>query len=178
MWKIKLFFDDRKEEEWINKMAAQGWHFKRIFLRLYFFEKGEKGEYIYRCDLLNNFGMGKEVQEYIQFVESTGAELVYKKLHWVYFRQHRALGKFELYSDSASKLGYLNRMLVLNGKVGLFNLLLAIVNGVAIKLNGGTQLNHFLNGFVMGIFLVVFISTILLTLRRWNLKKQLALHEI
>lgn len=178
MWKFRLFFDDQKEEKWINEMAAQGWHFKRSFLRGYFFEKGEIGEYIYRCDLLNNFGMGKEVQEYIQFVESTGAELVHKQFHWAYFRQHQSLGEFELYSDATSKLGYLNRMLGLNIKVALINLLLAVVNGFFAQDNGGAQLNDFLSGFVMGIFLVIFISIILLTLRRWNLKKQLTLHEI
>lgn len=178
MKKYKVFFDDAKEEKWINDMSAKGWHLTNYNYRFYTFEKGEPDEYTYRCDLLDNFGFGKAAKEYIEFVESTGAEKVFKRLHWVYFRQHRDLGPFELYSDATSKLSYINRMLTLYGTVIFLNVISAFANGGLSFTDSGLRMNSFLSGVNSGITAVLLIPTVGLWLRRRKLKKKLTLFEV
>lgn len=178
MKKFKYFLDDEKEEQWINDMATQGWHLRNYNLLYYTFEKGEPGEYTYRCDFLDNLGFGKSAKAYIEFVESTGAELVYKNLQWVYFRQHRDLGEFELYSDGASKLGYINRLFLLYVAIAVINLIGALANGGLFLADNELHFNHFISGVNMGIFAVLLIATAMLWIRRKNLKKRIELYEI
>jgi hypothetical protein len=178
MRKFKLFFDETKEEQWVNDMSQQGWHLKNHRIFFYIFEKGEPGQYVYRCDMLEGFGYSKVAKDYIDFVEGTGAELVYKKLHWVYFRQHRNVGPFELYSDTSSKLMLINRVLMLYIALALIGLLLAIINGGASLYGEVLHLNDFFAGVGTGIFAVMLIPITMLLIRRRNLKKKMALYEV
>jgi hypothetical protein len=178
MRKFKLFFDETKEEQWINDMSQKGWHLKNHPTTHYIFEKGEPGQYVYRCDMLEGFGFSKVAKDYIDFVEGTGAELVYKKLHWAYFRRHRDLGPFELYSDASSKLMLINRVLFLYIAIALIGLILAIINGSASLFGEVIHLADFFTGVGTGIFAVMLIPISMLIIRRRNLKKKMALYEV
>ena len=176
--KFNYFFNDESEENWINEMSAKGWHFKQFRLGMYAFEKGEPGEYIYRVDYLDKLGFGKAVKEYIDFVESTGPELVQKQLNWVYFRQHRDLGEFELYSDSASKLQFINRLLAFIVAIIFVNLLSIVANGSISFTGDGHSIHSFFAGFSSGVIMMLLIPTISLVKRRKKLKKKSELFEV
>lgn len=178
MRKFNYFLNDENEENWINEMSAKGWHFKKFRFGMYAFEKGEPGEYTYRIDYLDRFGFGKSVREYIDFVESTGPELVQKQFHWAYFRQHRDLGDFELYSDSASKLQFINRVLAFISAIIVLNVLSIIANGSISISESSHSMHSFFAGFSTGVIMMLLIPTTSLMMRRKKLKKKSALFEI
>ena len=175
---LKLFFNEEREEQWLNEMCAKGWHFKKWRGFTYIFEKGEPGEYTYRYDYLLKFGFGKEVKEYIDFVEGTGAELVQKRYSWAYFRQHRDEGPFVLYSDVASKLQFINRLFALYVTVIIINILSIVMNSSLSITNGGHSVHDFFTGMSTGVIAVFIIPTILLYFRRNKLKKKSELFEM
>ncbi|MDE1455460.1 DUF2812 domain-containing protein, partial [Bacillus paralicheniformis] len=45
-----LAWQDRKEENWLNEMAKQGWMLKSFFLFIYIFEKTKPSNTVYRLD--------------------------------------------------------------------------------------------------------------------------------
>jgi hypothetical protein len=175
---FKLFFNEEREEQWLNEMCAKGWHFKKWRAYKYTFEKGEPGEYTYRLDYLLKFGFGREVKEYIDFVEGTGAELVQKNFSWAYFRQHRDEGPFVLYSDTSSKLKFVNRLFAFYVTVILINILSIVMNGSLSLTEGDHSVHDFFTGMGTGVITVLIIPTILLYIRRTKLKKKTALFEM
>ena len=67
-----------KEEQWLNDMAAQGKVLLSVRYATYEFEDSQPGEYAIRLEMLEKFPGSEESQQYIEFVESTGAEFVGK----------------------------------------------------------------------------------------------------
>lgn len=102
MKKFRLYFDKDKEEEWLNQMVDEGWAMKSFFLGMFTFEPCEPGEYIYRTDLL--WSGGKGVQDYAEFLEDTGVEIVDRWFRWIFLRRKTSEGPFELYTDLESKI--------------------------------------------------------------------------
>ncbi|MEN6594678.1 MAG: DUF2812 domain-containing protein [Clostridiaceae bacterium] len=109
----KWFFawDFDKEEKWLNNMAARGLALVAVHGIFYTFEQSEPGEYGIRIELLNNMPSFPESEEYIHFVESTGAEHIGSTFRWVYFRKKKANGTFDLFSDFNCRIRHLNRVL-------------------------------------------------------------------
>ena len=180
MRKFKIFLDDAKEEQWINDMANEGWYFQSFHFPFYTFTKGEPGEpgeYEYRTEMLEGFGYGKAANEYLDFVKSTGVEVVQKRFNWVYFRQHKSKGDFELYSDPVSKLSYINRIYTLYGTWAVLNLVFAIFNGAATLLDNSFQFNSFIAGLNTGVFIALIYPLAKTVYRKRNLKREIALYE-
>lgn len=102
------FLDE--EEQWLNEMSEQGWHLQQVRFFRYIFEQGAPGQYIIRAEMPG----GEEApKEYIEFMESTGAEYLSSTGGSIfYFRKLAALGEFELYSDVDSRLKHMNRWLL------------------------------------------------------------------
>ena len=120
---FRFFLDYEKEENWVNEMAAEGWHLRRNIISLFVFEQGEPGKYIYRNELVVG---GKK--DYYEFLESLNIECVSKFGVWAYYRKEAADGEFELLSDAISKIKYLKSIskifisiAILCILVGLFN---------------------------------------------------------
>ena len=67
-----------KEENWLNSMAAQGKALVSARYATYEFEDSIPGEYAVRLEMLENLPSSPEGQQYISFVEETGAEYVGK----------------------------------------------------------------------------------------------------
>lgn len=114
---IKCFWawDFEKEENWLNQMAAKGLALVTINFPIYTFEECTPGEYNVRLEFLDNLPIHTESQRYIKFLEETGAEYLGSVTRWVYFRKKTTHGTFDLYSDNASRLKHLNRILLLLG---------------------------------------------------------------
>src|SRR5690606_15366944 len=96
---IKFYSNFEKEEQWLNRMAAQGWHCTDYALGRYVFEKGEPGEYIYRLQLLDYPAAHAESAAYLAFLEETGVEVIATWFRWVFLRKKAADGPFEIFSD-------------------------------------------------------------------------------
>lgn len=67
--KVYLAWDFKKEELWLNEMAAEGWALEHAAFCSYTFVRCEPGEYIIRMEMNAD-------RDYRSFVEETGAEIV------------------------------------------------------------------------------------------------------
>lgn len=124
MTKYRWFWvwDFDKEERWLNEMAANGWNLVSVGYCRYIFEKGEPGAYTYRLE------MHGYDENYISFMEETGAEYVGKVLQWLFFRKRSELGQFDIFSDIDSKMAHLNKIYKLVMALGTANLVIGVVN--------------------------------------------------
>ena len=117
-----------REEQWLNRMAAQGLVLVDVGFCKYVFEECVPGEYQVRLELLENQLNHAESQQYIRFIEETGAEQVGNYFRWIYFRKKTADGSFDLYSDNASRIRHLKRIIALILPISLANIAIGISN--------------------------------------------------
>lgn len=117
-----------KEEKWLNEMAAKGWALISVGFCSYEFEECLPGEYTIRLEFLDNRIHSAESQRYIEFVETTGVEQVGSYWKWIYFRKRKADGDFELFSDNASRIKHLSKIIRLLVILGSFNLFVGCYN--------------------------------------------------
>lgn len=131
-------WDFDKEEAWLNQMAAQGYCLTSVGFFQYTFESCLPGEYGVRLELLENVPSHPESAQYIAFLEETGAEYLGCVIRWAYFRKKTADGPFSLYSDNASRVKHLNRLLLLLGVLALSQFCIALSNLSAFFGSGHT----------------------------------------
>ena len=104
MIKFRYYIDNQKEQDWLNKLSREGWALKKFFLGFYKFEKCEPGEYEYQIDLMPE---NVEQQDYYDFMEEAGVEVVCRWYYWVYLRRKTSSNnEFKLYSDKESLKGH------------------------------------------------------------------------
>lgn len=166
----RFFLDYEKEEAWVNDMADQGWHLKRTMVGYFVFEKGEPGQYIYRNELVK----GKN-QDYYDFLDTMNIECVSKFGPWAYYRKKKLEGPFELFSDSSSKIKYLQSISRLFISVAFLNLLIGFIN---LYIGLGESTERFLTtGLSFINFIVVIIMCMqILKVERRKKGLQLELH--
>lgn len=117
-------WDFEKEEKWLNEMAADGWALVRVGFSRYTFERSAPEEYTVRLEM-----HGYE-EDYIDFMEDTGAEYIGRVFHWLYFRRKSEYGEFDLFSDIDSRIAHVNRIHSLLWILGIANLLIGIANSL------------------------------------------------
>ena len=113
---IKKWFwawDFEKEEAWLSECAAKGLALVSVGFCRYDFEECNPGAYQVRLELLDNRPSHPESMQYLRFLEETGAEHVGSYMSWVYLRRPAELGAFDLFSDNASRVRHLGRILAL-----------------------------------------------------------------
>ena len=164
-----------KEEKWLNEMAAKGLSLVSVKFAAYKFEETLPGEYNICLQLLDNQAHRVENENYISFFEETGAEHVGTFGRWVYFRKKAAEGRFEIFSDNASRVKHLTNIIALLGwvtalnlAVGCYNLYLYLIWREAISL-------LFIVSFLVVILGVIGIVKLLL--KRKKLKNEQQLFE-
>ena len=136
-----------KEEQWLEDMAAQGKALISARYATYEFEDSAPGEYAVRLEMLEHAPDSPEGRQYIEFVESTGAEYIGKVMKWVYFRKKTADGPFELHGDNATRIKHLGGiirllkpLMALNVGMGVYNLCIGIgLNSVVIVVCAGAS---------------------------------------
>lgn len=104
-------WDFDKEERWLNEMAAKGLALVSVGWCRYDFEDSLPGEYRVALEMPEAYPGTAEGQKYVEFVESTGAEHVGTLNRWIYFRRKACDGGFEMFSDNASKVKHLTRIM-------------------------------------------------------------------
>lgn len=102
MMKFRLYFDKDKETKWLNEMSGQGYAMTGFCMGFYSFEKCEPGEYIYQVDFTDGFFGVSE--DYREFMQDTGVEVVCLWGYWVILRKKASEGAFELYTDVESRI--------------------------------------------------------------------------
>ncbi|WP_462410845.1 DUF2812 domain-containing protein [Neobacillus sp. Marseille-QA0830] len=177
----KLFYDFEKEERFINDMSANGMALIDYSWCKYVFEEAPKGEYIYRLELLEHPANHPESQNYIQFMEDTGAELVASYHRWAYFRRKAADGEFTIYSDLDSKLQHYKRIMTLFAAVAGLNFLIGILNlflGNLSATTGRPPINTYMSilSFSVAALLLIFII-LPLNKKIENLRSDKGIHE-
>lgn len=123
-----------KEEAWLNDMANRGYALHSYSFCRYVFENCEPGEYSVRIELLDQLPNNPTSQQYIRFVEETGAQHVASYLRWVYFRKKRSDGEFNLFSDLESRIRHLQRIWRLMLPLMLINLWYGLFNGLILSM--------------------------------------------
>ena len=122
---IKKWFwvwEFEKEEHWLNTMAQSGWVLDDVSFCTYHFVACEPGEYSVRLE------MHSADDDYISFMEETGAEYVGRMVQWIYFRKKTEHGPFDLFSDLDSRIAHLDRIGKMLLAVGGANLAIGLAN--------------------------------------------------
>lgn len=164
---FRTFIDYEKEERWINAQSLKGLHLKRALPFYYQFEEGKPGEYIYRVVLLP-----KDREEYLEFLTSTGVEIVCKFYKWAYVRKKSEEGLFELYSDHTSKITYNNQIILFYLSLFIINLI-SVISNISIFLTSNHESLENLNGWTGVLNSLVLILLIFPLLKTYNKKNAL-----
>ncbi|MBQ8515538.1 MAG: DUF2812 domain-containing protein [Ruminococcus sp.] len=168
-------WDFDKEEKWLNEMAAKGLALVGVGFCRYEFEECVPGEYDIRLQLLEHNHCHAESQNYISFVEETGAEHVGSWIRWVYFRKKTAEGEFQLLSDFDSRIKQLSLIITMIALISLANLMIGISN-VSLMIGNSSEVNGvgFLN---LAIGVLGSLGTWRLLRKRKALKKEQEIFE-
>lgn len=164
-----------KEEKWLNEMAAKGLCLISVGFCRYEFEECLPGECKIRLELLENDPRSIESEQYISFLEETGAEHVGSYMRWAYFRKKTIDGQFELFSDNSSRIKHLTRIISFLGVICGLNLFLGCYNlFVFFYWQMGIHLIGIIN-MVLSLFVAICIFRLLKKRRR--LKEEQLLFE-
>lgn len=115
-------WDFDKEDQWLNEMALAGWVLDSVGFCKYNFVKCEPGEYTVRLE------MHDQDDEYVAFMEETGAEYIGRIVKWIYFRKKAVDGPFEIFSDIDSRISQLDKISKLTASLGFANLAIGLAN--------------------------------------------------
>ena len=124
-------WDFEREEQWLNTMAHTGWLLDSVGFCTYRFIPCPAEEYTVRME------MHAWDEDYLRFMEETGAEYLGRMATWIYFRKKTSDGVFDLFSDMDSRIGHLNRIGKLLAAVGVANLLIGLANTLSSAWNLG-----------------------------------------
>ncbi|MCR5120632.1 MAG: DUF2812 domain-containing protein [Lachnospiraceae bacterium] len=111
MTRFRIYFDKDEETRWLNRMAKNGYAMDNFFLGFYQFSPCEKGEWQYQIDIGHGFcGVN---DNYADFMEEMGVEIVQSWGPWVILRRKAAEGPFELFSDVDSRIEQYKKILLM-----------------------------------------------------------------
>lgn len=119
---IRFFTNYEREEQWLNEMAAQGWHCRGYVFGRYLFERGEPGAYTYRIQFLDYPADHPRSAPYLDFLREAGVEVVASCFRWVYLRQAASAGPFELFSDRESRIAHYRKIIMMLLPLAVVNL--------------------------------------------------------
>lgn len=128
VYKLFWAWQFEQEEQWLKQCSSRGMQLSDVGFLRYTFELDNPEIYNYKVELLNNWPTHAESEAYIRFVEETGAEMVGSIMRWVYFRKPKQLGNFDLFSDNASRIKHLNRVLTLFVPLFVMEMVLGLMN--------------------------------------------------
>ena len=174
----KPYWNYEKEEAWLNGKSAQGLALTGYSWCRYEFEDSNKGEYVYRIELLSHPSSHPESQKYIAFLEDIGIEHVSSYMRWIYLRKKSADGAFDLYSDIDSKIAHYKKISTLVLTVAGIELGAAALNLSLFIAGGQIFTTNLMLGCVTLAFGILFIGIGLPPLAKLRrLKKERRIRE-
>ncbi len=102
-----------KEERYLEKMTASGWHFEKYRFPFYYFKRDEPKKVTYHIDFKEDLD---NLPEYLSIHRDAGFQNVFQypilQGTWMYFRHETAPNeaKAKLYTDSASLIDLCKRI--------------------------------------------------------------------
>jgi uncharacterized membrane protein YuzA (DUF378 family) len=109
--KFYPIWQEEKELTWLSTMSQDGWHLKKKGYSTYWFEKGEKTEYIYTIDYKPT--TDKDIDEYKAIYNDAGWEFIDGYAGWQYFKILKSSKPNNIYCDVQSKKRRLKKILML-----------------------------------------------------------------
>ena len=165
-----------KEEKWLDEMSAQGWALDKVGFCRYEFVQCEPGEYATRLEMLEEPVDAEKSREYIEFVESTGAEYIGHVVKWVYFRKKAADGGFDQYSDIDSRIRHVQRIIRLFAPLLCINML-NTVNVLNLSAQVPTAMKIFCITIVLAVDALLAFGLYKLNGMKKRLEKERMMHE-
>ena len=156
VWRFFTIAQWEEENKWLNQMEQNGWHLVRInFLLRYVFEKGSKGEYIYKLDLPDNIEYRDNELSYRDFLTECGIDIVCEQKQWLYLRKKSSDGPFDKKDDLFSKLIMCNKAYsyaidTLTKLLRYFAILLVLFI-LALNILDQPTIKNILKGMIMGV---------------------------
>ena len=117
-------WDFEKEEQWLNAMANSGWLLDGVGWCTFHFVACEPGAYTVRLE------MRDRDENYLAFMQETGAEYIGRVVQWIYFRKKTEYGEFDIFSDLDSKIEHLHKIGKALSAIGFANLAIGIANSL------------------------------------------------
>ncbi|WP_088809147.1 MULTISPECIES: DUF2812 domain-containing protein [Listeria] len=102
-----------KEEQYLEKMAASGWHFEKYRFPFYYFKQGEPKKMSYQIDFKADLN---DLSEYVSLHEDAGFQNVFQysifQGAWMYFTHETVPNEpqAQLYTDSESLIELCKRI--------------------------------------------------------------------
>ncbi len=164
------------EEKWLNQMANDGYELVDVGFGRYTFDACEKGEYSYKLELLDHYPTSQKSQDYISFIEETGANYIGHVSRWAYFKKKSDDGDFDLFSDYESRVKHMNRMLSLLTIIFVANFLVACGN-MTTYIASKAHISMFCVG--LGVIMCLFIGIGMFKVlgKKMQLKSESELYE-
>ena len=160
MIKFRLYWDKDKETVWLNDMAAKGYAMTGFFAGFYTFEKCEPEEYTYQIDFGDKFG--SVTDDYREFMEETGVEIVQTWGFWVILRKKTADGPFVLYTDVDSQITHYTKIRNMFKVAAIIELICFYIELFAFyQLPAGERTLNLFFTILVGIFLIVVLKAAL-----------------
>lgn len=163
MVKFRLYYDVDKEAEWLNEWSEKGYAMKSFFAGFYTFEACEKGKYLYQIDALSKFGTVSE--DYKEFMQEAGVEIVQVWGPWVVLRREASMGPFELYTDVESKIQNFKKRMKVYKVAAIVEIICFMIEMIS-ALRGSDVAMYF--AILVGLFVFVFCRAIFNTTRNIN----------
>lgn len=153
MIKFRLYLDKDTETEWLNQMAAEGFAMTGFCMGFYHFDRCEPGKYIYQVDFGDRFfGV---TEDYREFMQDTGVEIVQTWGYWVILRRLAEKGKFELYTDVDSSIEHYTKIRRMFKAVTVFELICFF-----IEVFGAVSGNRWAVAFLLGAILLALVNQV------------------
>ena len=165
-----------KEEQWLAECAAKGLALVSVGYARYEFEECTPGAYNVRLEMLDHFPSHPESVQYLKFLEETGAEHVGAIMKWVYLRRPAEMGPFDLFSDNASRVRHLGRILSLLTPLAVMNLGIGIYN-FSIGIAWSSPGNVFCSGLSAAVTALLAFGICKLYRKRQKIKKEQQIFE-
>ncbi len=141
MVKFKLMFNKDKETDYLNEMAKQGYAMTGFFAGVYTFDSCRPGDYIYQVDITE--GMFRVSNDYREFMQEMGVEIICLWGPWVILRKKAAEGPFVLYTDVESTIEHyqkIKKMFKIATIVEIMCIMTELISAVRMREESGMAL--------------------------------------
>ena len=166
-YRVFVAWADQKEEQWLEQMAASGWHLVSGGIR-FVFERGEPRQMRYRLDYRPTYPQGQD--EYFAIFRDAGWEHAGDYFGWHYFRSPVSANAPEVFTDMESRVSKYSTLLAFVAVVTLANLLIMpglIQRGLSEHMSGLGRVVIPLQACMAAL---LFYATVRLTIHIWQIR--------
>jgi hypothetical protein len=171
VFKAIFAWEDEKEEQWLENMAAEGWRLESVAPFFYKFHQMAPEEVVYRLDYKNT--LDKDYADYSTIFCDSGWELVAGMSNWHYYHINPQNTRVpEIYNSNRAKSQKYRRLLV--GLLPLVVIYVTLFNPALNIFGSNASSTGTLFSKVIEIFLAAFLLFfVYVVIRLWYKIKKL-----